>query len=952
MTNQLKMMVGVAVFATLALAGTLGAFLFSAAQPVDASGHSATRSFSPTTVAPEGNVTVTIALQNIGQAGGLTETIPSGFTYLSTTHPSDQVRVTGQTVRFTIFGESSVSYVVRADATAADGQYGFTGTVSDFDRHSLTVIGATMVTVDAAATGGNGGNGGGGMMPTTYDYSVTARPEDPGAATQISIKFDNPSFLAIDGSITFEVQDDLQVPSTIAANTVSIAGTGAETASDNGSPQVAAPSSVIVEYNAPDERHEITLTIADMSTGSGDAEATDDGLAAGSVTVTFRQSAGIMNRTEGSSFEGNRGADDWWVYTSEAPDPVRIHDEGPVYDVPFLLELSSYADSRGEDITVTGKGFKNSTTVRFWRDEDKDGVVDLAEVTLCSATASSADIAECSFTLSNPPFVGGTDGNYINAIDGRDQKATQNDDYMLPVVELEPSMSVNPTAGSPGDNVNVQLYDFTNGDMVSKIDFGRSFPVCDSTDDPDNTRDCDASPFNFGVVGDDGGLSFSFEIPNGITPGIQQMRVFAGPASDPEARDVDDNFTVGLGQLQVSSADVLPNQRISITGSGFTTSRGQSSAYIGRAGDIPADNACPENTSGNIAYGGEVLLGGTQIAWERVNDGDPIEVTSGGTWAGSLDLPINSLTTAASTRELKIIDCRAGVATVDLTFPEREVTMSPERGRVGSEVIITGKNFPAFNDDGSDVEITVEYDAGDGEMDDDDVEPDGLGSFTVILEVPEDAGIPSNNTVTVQFMDDSDATVTEARTHRAPQGTVDFGAASGAEGSLLTITAEGFARYTSVDEVMFGDRDITPSPKPSTNTTGDVEFDVRIPGSDPGIYIIKVEVADVSATQTFTVVSGSGVVDGSVESILANVMSEDALDRVFKFNNETKEWQWHINDPAFSSTNNLGGLSSGDLVWIKVSKSVTADILGTSVTLSCINEGMENEDCWNQISIP
>ena len=145
---------------------------------------------------------------------------------------------------------------------------------------------------------------------------------------------------------------------------------------------------------------------------------------------------------------------------------------------------------------------------------------------------------------------------------------------------------------------------------------------------------------------------------------------------------------------------------------------------------------------------------------------------------------------------------------------------------------------------------------------------------------------------------------------------------------------------------------MTPVPKPATDTNGNMEFDIRIPGADPGIYIIRVDIDDVVASHTFTVVSGRGVVDGAVDSILANVISEDALDRVFKFDNMTKEWQWYINDPAFASTNNLGGLSSGDLVWIKVSKSVTADILGASVTLSCINEGMENEDCWNQISIP
>ena len=920
MSKQLKMLVGVAVFATLALAGALGVFSLSSAQPVQADQHSATRSFSPSTVAPGGTVTVTIAVAGTDALSRVTETLPAGFSYDSSSVGDSDVSITNQDVRFNLLGVpagSSFTYDVTASMTP--GMYDFSGIVRGGTTEPPTnedVGGAMTVTV--AEDPGDGNGDGDGMMPMTG--SVRALPTDPGAATQITVRFELDHGLNIDESIVLEVSDDLGVPTAIAAGNVSISD------GDN----TASPRSVVVETDSVEERFRITVFVGDMSDVDGAQT-----LGSGDITVTFRQEAGITNRTEG-------GGDDWFYRSSREDALTEITD---VYVVPRLVELSSYGDARGEDVTVVGKGFKNSTTVRFWRDADKDGVVDAAEVTLCSATATGDDIAECTFTVSNPPFMGGTYGNYINAIDGRNQKATQNEMHELPVFELEPSMAASPEQGSPGDNVNIQLYDFTEGDMVSKIDFGRDFVVCDSASD--SASDC-----NFGVVGDDGGLSFSFEIPNGVTPGIQQMRVFAGPASKPDARDVDTNFTVGLGGLQASSTDVLPNQRISITGSGFTTSRGQASAYIGYAADIPNDSACPK-TGTTVSYGGAVLLGGTQIAWDRVNGGDAIEVTSGGTWAGSLDLPINSLTTVASTRELKIVDCMAGVATLDLSFPDREVSMSPERGRVGSEVVISGKNFPAANDDSnSDVEITVVYDAGDGEMDDDDVDPDGLGNWTVILEVPEDAGIPSNNTVTVQFIDDTGATVTETRTHRVPQGTVDFGAASGAEGSLLTITAEGFARYTSVDEVMFGDRDITPSPKPSTDTTGDVEFQVRIPGSDPGIYIIKVEVADVSATQTFTVVSGSGVVDGSVETILANVMSMDALDRVFKFDNETKEWQWYINDPAFTSTNNLGGLSSGDLVWIKVTKTVTADVLGTSVTLSCINEGMENEDCWNQISIP
>ena len=189
-------------------------------------------------------------------------------------------------------------------------------------------------------------------------------------------------------------------------------------------------------------------------------------------------------------------------------------------------------------------------------------------------------------------------------------------------------------------------------------------------------------------------------------------------------------------------------------------------------------------------------------------------------------------------------------------------------------------------------------------------------------------------------------------THRVPQGTVAFSATRGAEGSALTINADGFARYTRVDLVEFGDREITPSPNPSTDTSGNADFTVRIPGSDPGIYIIRVEIDDVVATSTFTVVSGSGASDATVETVLGNVISEDALDRIFRFDNTTKMWEWYISDPAFASTNNLAGLSSGDLVYIKVTKDVTADILGASTTLTCTNAGTDTEDCWNLIAIP
>ena len=52
---------------------------------------SATRSFSPASVAPGGQVTVTITAANYGALGAVTETLPQGFSYLSSGLPDDQV---------------------------------------------------------------------------------------------------------------------------------------------------------------------------------------------------------------------------------------------------------------------------------------------------------------------------------------------------------------------------------------------------------------------------------------------------------------------------------------------------------------------------------------------------------------------------------------------------------------------------------------------------------------------------------------------------------------------------------------------------------------------------------------------------------------------------------------------------------------------------------------------
>ena len=109
----------------------------------------ATRSFSPESVAPSGEVVVTINVANYGGVGELVETLPDGFTYVSTTH-GDVVR-DGQELSFSLVGETSFTYTVTAPNTPKD--YTFSGTLTDSSRNTHEV-GGPPITVTAPPDAG------------------------------------------------------------------------------------------------------------------------------------------------------------------------------------------------------------------------------------------------------------------------------------------------------------------------------------------------------------------------------------------------------------------------------------------------------------------------------------------------------------------------------------------------------------------------------------------------------------------------------------------------------------------------------------------------------------------------------------------------------------------------------------------------------------------------------
>ena len=126
---------------TIAVVAALWLFGLGA---VSAQQGAATRSFDVPSVAPGGQVVVTLTATRYGDFGALIETLPPGFSYVSSsTHPG--AVSSGREVSFILFGDSSVAYTVTAPM--AEGAYRFHGTLRDENRNDHPVGGASEITV-------------------------------------------------------------------------------------------------------------------------------------------------------------------------------------------------------------------------------------------------------------------------------------------------------------------------------------------------------------------------------------------------------------------------------------------------------------------------------------------------------------------------------------------------------------------------------------------------------------------------------------------------------------------------------------------------------------------------------------------------------------------------------------------------------------------------------------
>ncbi len=222
----------------------------------EADGHSAARSFSPSTVAAGGELRVTVTVAGYGNLGRVVETIPPGFDYLGSDLPANADIRRGQTIGFILRPPpvSAFTYRLRAPSPTTTTRYTFSGYFQDQDPgpNPPAVGGATSVEVRAASSPPG--------VPDATDASLSSLSVTDGDGMAIALTDADGNmvdfasdidmyYAAVDNDV-----DTIDVMATATDENAAVSGTGAMSLSEGN-------NTVEVEVTAADGTTTMTYTV-------------------------------------------------------------------------------------------------------------------------------------------------------------------------------------------------------------------------------------------------------------------------------------------------------------------------------------------------------------------------------------------------------------------------------------------------------------------------------------------------------------------------------------------------------------------------------------------------------------------------------------------------------------------------------------------------------------------
>lgn len=801
---------------------------------------------------------------------------------------------------------------------------------------SLTIFGVVLVALLVSANGLAGGS-----QPVTAQTvcagpavcnpEVSATSRSPAAHTSYQVTFTTPeAIVPLTGRITMELHEDIRVPRSIFPTRVRVEYI--HSAAGQPIQRAGGSANDVSLVSQGDPRRPTKINVVHGIRGSGERGAFLTIPSGARVTVTFQQGAGISNPTEGGAFS-------WKVGVGNGPLSDAVHPDRRVIQafnaaspdvvtagllVDREIDLSHEEISRGESITVIARGYKNGHTLMVWRDADIDGVHDPEESELCQVEIDRNDIGYCNFLVHLPPFSSGfgecsgvavLNCNIVNALDGMGQSSVIFRDITTQITEVDQALElvgsiVVDEVPGPGGNLQVELVDFPTG-VITAVTIGGALA------DTGQLR-----------VWPPGRLYLSVPVPNDVRVGHQYLRVAMYRTSNecegnsgnmPECnwfKEVLVNLSQPEATLRIFPRAVVPNQRVSLSGLGFSRIEG--------------------TTIDEVQFSNSVLDP------SRVNEGvGSIAVASDGRWAGSVDLPIIEATATEGAHILRARDSAGRTSSVEVSVLPREVRVTPIWGRPGTTVTVKGTGFPSRNAHGSSVNLRIYYESGDA-FTVVSAEPDINGNFTQEIQIPLNTPAPSSNTVRVEFDDDNGSPVITNTPHEVPGAEVRLFPKSGPPGSSVTVIGKGFRHHVPLAKLNFGEIDVSPAHSVSTDANGEFTVLLLIPSLAFGQQTVQVAVAGTTAVATFDITPSDAAPGPPKRVAEALEVLDYRLLRVFHFNNDAKVWNFY--SPVVPESSTLNFMVQGETYLILVTEPVQVILNGKQRNLTC-----RRGNCWNQI---
>ena len=814
----------------------------------------------------------------------------------------------------------------------------------------------------------------GGMVTAGDNVDSSSTTASAGPELKLTIANVGTNGLPVGSSIVLYLEDQFQAPDSIPMSSAYFVATGGDTSTTGNGSRVYVTSPVKLKtdgYFDQDKKDiSIRVLIPDMCTDATNACEGPNGVQAGQkLQLVLESDSGIKNPSEADGAvevgyailgptDGIPGRGEF-VSSREAAD-----DSLGALKIYAKITLSDVDNKRGYEMTVTGTGFNNGTTasvyvlanaksiMQAWWDDLDCGEMKEAMGYMASDTSAEA-VQYCGFfnPSGSDPMISDAAAQYVvnmhkcriiveqgtgvgDALVGSDDKANVTFEVTAPTFQpgnvnyicmadgegrmsnrdvedfkLEPSIKVVPASANSGDTVNVFAQDYPKS--------AGSFELLKIAG-----RDITNTVTSSRAIANDGSGEATFEVPGGFE-GVLRIDAQWGTGDTKVSKD--SKITLAGAQLNVSKTEALPNETLTITGSGFGSQSCIPVADI-KLEDVPVvvDDDSTANSgdcSGMIEVSNSGQFVATIILWEDDPDSNTNPVLIPGT------------------HELSVEDDKKFSASANITIAEPTVMVTPDIAGPRDYITITGENWAVDNPD-SDESPSITVRVANGKMY--TVTPDAVGRITQEHRVHRNVAIPSTIQVKATYGD-----VVKIGSFAVPASTITVTPSEGQPGDTVTLSASNMKVYTAVDYVEIGG---TRQDNPGVNTDRDGNVTVEnalIPGLDPGVYSVVLSVGGIKdrtiAIGEVTVLAESSargapaMLPGATESL------GDSLVAIFHFDDVGKEWSFYDPRPEFADLNTLTEMVNGEAYWILVSETVDDVVLNNKVrSLTC-----RGSDCWN-----